>query len=504
MKSVYNEYMREILTMTRASMQKNPDVFFFFIFLLLLPLSLFFTLIPGETIYTTGSVYVSDIFFFVAIILWIIKEHKNIILSSIQLKGIISLFLAFFLWAFFSFFLVENKPIIIFRAVEILEFFMVFLYIAIRIVPSDRTISSSNASGREPFLAVTLMAFIIGGFLNSIIGIFQFFAQKSLGLRIFGESVLSVDYPGVATVILGGKEILRSYGLFPHPNILGGFLIFSLFCTIFLMKRRFVPRGTIEKEYDYGGKFITSVFWIFILSQSIALILTFSKSAILGLLVAGIFSFPHLCRMDIKKLFHVEQVKLTMTVIVFSIITLSIIFFVARNIDYRYFIKQPLLERMSYVGLSMGMIKDHPIIGVGMGQFVSEMKKYSESSMLLWQYQPVHNIYMLIFSEIGIVGLSLFILLILRIISYRQISAIWRNNTIENNDMARLIVSSEETLRLGEAVAVKKFFLPILFGFLLIGFFDHYLWDLQQGQFLLWILLGLIYPGIAMRGNDDN
>lgn len=35
-------------------------------------------------------------------------------------------------------------------------------------------------------------------------------------------------------------------------------------------------------------------------------------------------------------------------------------------------------------------------------------------------------------------------------------------------------------------------FKGLLLGFLFIALFDHYLWDIQQGQIMLWITLGLV------------
>lgn len=32
----------------------------------------------------------------------------------------------------------------------------------------------------------------------------------------------------------------------------------------------------------------------------------------------------------------------------------------------------------------------------------------------------------------------------------------------------------------------------VLLAFIFIMFFDHYLWDIQQGQIMLWAILGLI------------
>ena len=53
-----------------------------------------------------------------------------------------------------------------------------------------------------------------------------------MGLLWLKESIISPNIPGVAKLIFNGHVYIRSYGLFPHPNILGGFLVFSIISTL--------------------------------------------------------------------------------------------------------------------------------------------------------------------------------------------------------------------------------------------------------------------------------
>ena len=54
-------------------------------------------------------------------------------------------------------------------------------------------------------------------------------------------------------------------------------------------------------------------------------------------------------------------------------------------------------------------------------------KKISKPYLEPWEYQPVHNIYLLICSEIGIVGFAIFCLIIIEIVS-NSISIIRKNS----------------------------------------------------------------------------
>jgi O-antigen ligase len=127
-------------------------------------------------------------------------------------------------------------------------------------------------------------------------------------------------------------------------------------------------------------------------------------------------------------------------------------------------------ERLVYLIVSCETIINNPIIGVGIGNFVSEMQKYSPVFLTDWQYQPVHNVFLLIWSELGIVGLVLFILFLWKIFDFNS------------------IVSHETISKKKKRVVFRA----IMFGFVIIMLFDHYFWDIQQGQIMLWMVLGFL------------
>ena len=120
-----------------------------------------------------------------------------------------------------------------------------------------------------------------------------------------------------------------------------------------------------------------------------------------------------------------------------------------------------------------------------MGQSVIAME--TMGVFLPWQYQPVHNVFLLIWSELGIIGLALFI---------------WILEVVFSVKAAVSRPPATKALRAGGTVGQKKIkeylgrdlllFRGILLGFLFVALFDHYLWDIQQGQILLWLTMGMI------------
>ena len=106
----------------------------------------------------------------------------------------------------------------------------------------------------------------------------------------------------------------------------------------------------------------------------------------------------------------------------------------------------------------------HLLFGVGLGNYLVELPKYYPHREIFF-LQPVHNIYLLILSETGIIGLGMILYFIVKIFKH---------------------------------IARKRLFVICHLSFvtlLLLGAVDHYPLTLQQGQLLLTVLIAniLIY-----------
>jgi hypothetical protein len=108
-----------------------------------------------------------------------------------------------------------------------------------------------------------------------------------------------------------------------------------------------------------------------------------------------------------------------------------------------------------------------------------------------WQYQPVHNVFLLIWSELGLIGLILFIWIIWKILHPKPI--------VPRGTIGETEVDQSSNHWNGTALIFRS----ILLGFIFIMLFDHYLWDIQQGQLMLWAMLGVIY-GLKRNNNKSD
>src|SRR6476469_3998213 len=63
------------------------------------------------------------------------------------------------------------------------------------------------------------------GAIQALIAIAQFYTQNSFGLYLLGESQLEPNGYGIAKIVSHGTKLIRSYGTFPHSNLLSAFLV---------------------------------------------------------------------------------------------------------------------------------------------------------------------------------------------------------------------------------------------------------------------------------------
>ncbi|MBI2063717.1 MAG: O-antigen ligase family protein [Candidatus Yanofskybacteria bacterium] len=311
-----------------------------------------------------------------------------------------------------------------------------------------------------------LVIIIASGFFQSLIAIAQYITQGSVGLRLLGESPLSINTTGVAVFIADGERYLRAYGTAPHPNILAVWLFTAIFALYFLFLYR--PSGGRDE------KKITNFFQKYGLVLVYAVVLfafffTFSR-VIIGLWALGVLA--RLLIVLFKKEFRQNQMlrRRIVTLFVISAVVsaaFSAVFWPQVSSRIHISAQDPAFsERVFYNKIAGSVATSHPLLGVGIGQFVpsfmSELKYLPSTA-----YQPVHNVYLLIVSEAGFIGLGAFILFLFFIF--------WR--FIRQADFAKLHTFS---------------FLIFTLSFLAIGLFDHFLWTSQQGSMIFWMVLALL------------
>lgn len=289
----------------------------------------------------------------------------------------------------------------------------------------------------------TYFAILTAMTVQSLVAVLQFVNQASLGgmLYLIGERSFTSLTPGIATGVFGGSLVLRSYGTLPHPNVLAGYLLLSIIITFCFSKALRLKMSLF-------------LFFVWTLS-SIAIILTLSRLVmVLGLL----FWLVYIFRKALRK--HLPQVALI------SILS----FLVVAPFLYERFVgltlaSESIAIRQELTSLSVEMFGKAPVFGVGQYHFLVLLPEYLHAYKNVFFLQPVHSIYFLALSEWGALGVSAVFLTFYLFFK-----------------------------RIQNSIGPLKKELSVLFAVtLVIGFFDHYLFTLQQGQMLLAFCLGVVY-----------
>ncbi len=313
-------------------------------------------------------------------------------------------------------------------------------------------------------LSYSFLAIFAGGLFQALIAVGQFLKQSSLdlGLQIFGEGFLRPEVNGVAVFLNNsGQKIMRAYGTTPHPNILAGYLflaIFSFYAWYWYNKIQLSRNIELSLLAVYG----VIVF---------ALMTTFSRTVmfvfVLGMVLRfGLNLFQGRIR---KKFIHSEHLKIKMTNIATTTLIVMGIFTVVfwPEVKSRALLSlhdEAVVLRIYYNKEALGTSINW--FGVGLGNFVNWFM-VNDPYRPKWFYQPVHNIYLLVYSETGLAGIAAFGLF--------------------------LILLIKEFIQKTKLKGMPEYsILLMVLSFLFIGIFDHYLITLQQGKFIFWLTLAML------------
>ena len=410
--------------------------------------------------WNSGFLYFTDLLIVGILFLAILR-------GGIKFKKVDIFLGLFFLIAGLSLITSQNIGLSVYQLIKLAEFILLFLYIRANL----------------EFLGINriLKIFVASGVFQALIAIAQFLKQGSLGLKFIEAGIFVPGASGVATFISNGEKVMQAYGSFSHPNVLAGFILLTIFCLYeLLINPKFKAQISNQIQMTKILKFIPP-FCLFVLI--FGLFLTFSRTAIFIFIVISLIMFLWFVLRSPDGSGRRRTVSL-FAVFLFSVIISTAILFPylkARFFEIS-FEEQAIDLRFFYNKIAISIIKEKPLMGIGIGNFVWYSQNYpaflkaankmlnlvgkGENDIPKWIYQPVHNIYLLIASEIGIVGLVVFLIM--------------------------LIVRMSAGLRIIRIVN-PLFFLMI--GFLILGLTDHYFWTLQQGGLMFWLGLGLLSAG---------
>ncbi len=291
-----------------------------------------------------------------------------------------------------------------------------------------------------------LLAVWLGAVGQALFAIGQYIFQMVPANKWLGLAVHNPQELGAAIINVHGERILRAYGSFPWPNALGIYLAVGFLIGLVLF---------LEYGWSLKRKICLLAGELLIL---VGLIFSFSRSAWLAALIGVGFIGGVIFLKQKKYLKEFVLFLVVNGVVFFSTFILLRPLFLARidtSIDIE---NRSISERVSQYQVAKTVVIKHWLWGVGLGNYTYELYKRN-TSLPAWSYQPVHNIYMLMLAEGGILFFVLYI---------------WVFGNIT------LIIIRDNAFAVGIVVALLVF-----------GLFDHFLWTLYAGQMLWFVGWGI-------------
>ncbi|MFH0951332.1 MAG: O-antigen ligase family protein [bacterium] len=302
--------------------------------------------------------------------------------------------------------------------------------------------------------------FLTGSCLQAIMAIWQFLMQGNPASKWLGLSAHSAKTLGASVIeTLGpdglGERWLRAYGTLDHPNILGGLLVISLLLTTILLIK--IQRQNLKQKKLYIYLLLG-----YSVIMSTGLFFTFSRAAWLALIVGWIILI-----IQYHQHWRSWLWPLIIMVVVAGYLMWPYHYLALARLDgtQRLEVKS-LDERANYRQQAQQMIDQSWLTGVGLGNYGLAARELDNQQISYW-YQPVHNTYLLIFAETGILGLLAIVFL-----------------------LAGLFVYSYQT---------KNAYWPILGSWLILMSLDHWWWSLHYGQLLWWLVLALLINSLHLN-----
>lgn len=392
-----------------------------FVFLiLLLPTQLAYHFWPSWSFifgiridYFSPTLYLTDIFVVALLGVWLVKD-RSVFKLILKFKKETLIVLAYvFINIFFSY----RSSLSLYKWVKILEMVLLGAFV----------VSYKALNFKKHFLK----PLILSSLPFSLIGIVQFVKGSTIGfpLSYLGERSFNLSTPGIALVKIFGQDYLRAYSTFPHPNAFAGFLGIVL---IFL----YYSKSEINKYLYLAIGLVTLI----------SFILTFSLASFVAFLLLALVYYLQTKRKIFKNL---SVVFMAVVLVSFSLLMFSKVSFSDMNLP------KDISERIYLINISRKLFLSRPLIGVGLGAFIVGLNNL-KIGVASWLLQPVHNIFLLVVGETGLIGLLGFIFIFLK-------SFLSKNG---------------------------KFISYALLFIVLTGAVDHYWLTLQQNLLLMTFVLG--------------
>jgi O-antigen ligase len=274
----------------------------------------------------------------------------------------------------------------------------------------------ANEFRRRAQMRHVALALLTGVLFQSLVAITQYFTQSRFGLQVLGEpgeeATKSLE---IGTLL--GSTVYRVGGLMAHPNVLAAYIAMTLPIGVGLL----FTRVSVWQKLFIG---------LTLMAGEAALIATLSRSGWIcfGMAVTLVLLFTFANRQMRRHYLLLRVAFLCLLVLVGATFSGAIVDRLVRSDP------SAVATRFHLAEIAWKMIRDRPLLGCGLNTYVFEMVPYTEvptpagvTRKYGEEWPAVHNIYLLVWAEQGLVGLALFLLVHLAILR-----TAWRNLRVED------------------------------------------------------------------------
>jgi O-antigen ligase len=291
--------------------------------------------------------------------------------------------------------------------------------------------------------------------VQSVIGIGQVVAQKSLDLSGLGEHLLSPSLGVSVITAANGTRFLRAYGLSDHPNILGGILAVGVLLV-----------GGMAAVRRSGGTSLSLSLVITSLAVA-AVLVTFSRSAWLGLFAGAAVLAGMLVAIGDRRALRQLGVVCAAGLLAAAPFVLPFRSALSARTDpagASATETRSVDERTALAQATTNLLAAHPLLGVGAGGIPEAMRAADPS--FRYTYQPASVVLLDVTAETGIAGGAAYLVIL----------------------VAPWIAMLRRRARWTPELAVVSGALAVL---TVVGLLDYYTWTYSAGRIWAWVILGL-------------
>lgn len=211
---------------------------------------------------------------------------------------------------------------------------------------------------------------LIGAVIQLVLTLSQLSLRHSLEGVFYwlGERRFSITTPSIAKAVIAGKEFLRPYGTFSHPNSLAGFylLVYAVVLT---------QKNTMQ----------ITIRSLLLFCSSALIMISFSRTA---LVVYAVITLLYFLRLQAKCKWC--------TLAKFTVATFLLVFAFSITGD-----RQSFEKRVDFADKAVRIIIQNPTTGVGFGNYLIAQHTYPQQFPTFFE-QPVHSIYLYSVAQLGI------------------------------------------------------------------------------------------------------